>query len=196
MTDRSDEELMLAYRGGDTRAFETLLMRHGSGIYRFALRFLGDRMRAEEVVQESFLRILRSAPRYEHRSSFRNYLYRVARNLCLDLVRKEPRARLQTRSNGPCGAGMESVPDSNPGPDLCVESEQLRFVIFKSLQGLPPEQREVFLLKEVRGMKLQDVAEVTGANLNTVKSRLRYALQALREALSREGIGKEIGDGL
>jgi len=194
--DRSDEELMLAYRGGEPRAFETLLHRHGKGIYRFALRFLGDRMRAEEVMQESFLRVLRAASRYEPRSSFRNYLYRITRNLCLDLIRKEPRARVQADGTGPCGPGPEDLPDRNPGPDLCVESEQLRFVIFKALQGLPPEQREVFLLKEVKEMKLQDVADVTGANLNTVKSRLRYALQALREELSRGGIRKEIGYGL
>jgi len=194
--ERSDEELMLAYRRGETASFEALLKRHGAGIHRFALRFLGDRMQAEEVVQESFLRVIRAASRYEARSSFRNYLYRIARNLCMDLLRKRPREPLSAEGTDDSGSPVECVADPNPGPEIRVGSEQVRLVIHRALRGLPPEQREVFLLKEVRGMRLQDVADVTGANLNTVKSRLRYALQGLRTELVRRGMGKENGDAL
>ncbi|MEW6444159.1 MAG: RNA polymerase sigma factor [bacterium] len=195
--DRSDEDLMLAYRRGETAAFEALLRRHERGVYRFALRFLGDRMKAEEVTQESFLRIIRAASRYEPRASFRAYLYRIARNLCLDLVRRKPREMRAADRPADCGAaGLEEAADQRPGPESRAGADQMRALIGRALRRLPPEQREVFLLKEVREMSLQDVAEVTGANLNTVKSRLRYALLRLREELESQGIGGEIGDAL
>ena len=81
----------------------------------------------------------------------------------------------------------------DPGPENNVEAAQLQLVIRRALATLPADQREAFLLKEVKGMKLQDVAAITGTNLNTVKSRLRYALTRLREHLTEQGIGKEMG---
>lgn len=193
LDERSDEQLMMAYQNGDTQAFEMLLTRHGKGVHRFALRMLGDSMQAEEVAQDSFLRIIQSASRYKAKASFRNYLYQIARNLCIDLLRKRPREVRHTGSDA-CQAGVfESIPDGNPGPEGHVSAEQLRTAIHRALLSLPPDQRETFLLKEVKDMKLQDVAAVTGTNLNTVKSRLRYALIRLREHLTKEGIGKEMG---
>jgi RNA polymerase sigma-70 factor, ECF subfamily len=190
LDERSDERLMLAYQKGETRAFEVLLTRHEKGVYRFAVRMLGDRTQAEEVTQESFLRVIQSVSRYKASASFRNYLYRIARNLCVDLLRRRP------REIRPAGTGhdeaTEGIPDRNPGPENHVGAEQLRSAIRRALASLPQDQREAFLLKEVRDMKLQDVASITGANLNTVKSRLRYALIRLREHLSEQGIGEEM----
>ena len=193
LEERNDEQLMLAYQQGDTRAFETLLTRHEKGVYRFALRMLGDSMSAEEVTQESFLRVIQSASRYKAKASFRNYLYRIARNLCLDLLRKRPREPRPPDLDVGSPGTPEGIADANPGPENHVGATQLRRAIRRALATLPADQREAFLLKEVKDMKLQDVAAVTGANLNTVKSRLRYALAHLREHLSQEGIGKEIG---
>ena len=194
MDERSDEKLMLAFQKGDTKAFEILLTRHERDVYRFALRMLGDSMQAEEVAQESFLRVIQSAGRYKAKAGFRNYLYRIARNLCIDLLRRRPReaARPPAGDAGP-EQTPEAIPDRNPGPENHVGAEQLRSAIRRALLTLPADQREAFLLKEVKDMKLQDVAIITGANLNTVKSRLRYALLRLREHLAEEGIGKEIG---
>jgi RNA polymerase sigma-70 factor (ECF subfamily) len=183
---------MLAYKQGDTRAFETLLSRHEKGVYGFALRMLGDSMLAEEVAQESFLRIIQSASRYRANASFRNYLYRIARNLCVDLLRKRPREPRTPDLDAGSPGTPEGIPNGNPGPESNAGAAQLRSAIRRALATLPEDQREAFLLKEVEGMKLQDVAAITGANLNTVKSRLRYALMRLREHLSQEGIGKEI----
>ena len=194
--ERTDEQLMLAYQKGDTAAFEELLMRHERGIYRFALRMLGDTMQAEEVAQECFLRVIRAASRYRATSSFRNYAYRIARNLCLDRMRKEGRAPRQPgpREKRPdADDPISSLPDAAPDPEHHARAAQVRSAVRRAMLLLPPEQREVFLLKEVRGVKLQDVATLTGANLGTVKSRLRYALARLREHLTEEGIGVENG---
>jgi RNA polymerase sigma-70 factor (ECF subfamily) len=192
LDERSDEQLMLAFQKGDSQAFEMLLRRHEKGVFRFALRMLGDGMLAEEVTQESFLRIIQSASRYRAKASFRNYLYRVARNLCVDLLRRRPREP-RTPDVDPGSPGTpEGLVDPNPGPENQVGAAQLRSVLRRALSSLPPDQREAFLLKEVKGMRLQDVAAITGANLNTVKSRLRYALMRLREHLEEQGVGKEI----
>jgi RNA polymerase sigma-70 factor (ECF subfamily) len=193
---RSDEQLMVAFQKGEPQAFEMLLARHEKGVYRFALRMLGDSMQAEEVAQESFLRVIQSASRYRVRATFRNYLYRIARNLCVDLLRRSSRETHPPGGEpGPEGT-PEGLPDSNPGPENHAEAGQVREAIRRALLSLPADQREAFLLKEVKDMKLQDVASITGANLNTVKSRLRYALVRLREHLSEEGIGKEMGHGM
>lgn len=191
MTAPTDEELMLAYQKGESAAFEMLLRRHEKSIFSFALRHLGNRMQAEEVTQESFLRVIRAASRYKPKSSFRNYLYQVARNLCFDLHRKKSRGMEEVGLDSNPGASLDRVPNGNPGPESNVDALQVRSAIHRALLHLPPEQREVFLLKEVEDMKLQDVARITGTNVNTVKSRLRYALFSLREFLSGEGVGKE-----
>jgi len=190
LAERTDEQLMLAYQQGDTRAFETLLTRHEKGVYGFAFRMLGDSMLAEEVAQESFLRVIQSASRYRAKASFRNYLYRIARNLCVDQLRKRPREPRTPELDAGSPGTAEGIPSGNPGPENNVGAAQLRSAIRRALATLPDDQREAFLLKEVRGMKLQDVAAITGANLNTVKSRLRYALTRLREHLSQQGVEK------
>ncbi len=184
---------MLAYKKGDLAAFEVLLKRHEKGIYCFALRLLNSRAMAEDVTQESFLRVIKASARYKASASFRNYLYQIARNLCLDLLRKKAKGVQEARKDLNHEGFLDSIPDANPGPELHTDARQTRLALYKALQDLPAEQREVFLLKEIKDMKLQDVATVTGTNLNTVKSRLRYALFSLREQLSREWGGKEAG---
>ena len=193
LDERSDEQLMKAFQKGETRAFEMLLLRHEKGVYRYALRMLADTMQAEEVAQETFLRVIQSAGRYEAKAGFRNYLYRIARNLCIDLLRKRPREAPTPLGDAESAGTPEGIPDGNPGPESHVGAGQVRAAIRRALSSLPADQREAFLLKEVRDMKLQDVADITGTNLNTVKSRLRYALIRLREHLSEQGIGKEMG---
>jgi len=193
LDERSDEQLMLAFQRGDAKAFEMLLTRHEKGMYGFALRMVGDSMLAEEVAQEAFLRIIQSAPRYRAKASFRNYVYRIVRNLCVDHLRRRPREPRPPDLEAGLPGTTEGIPDGNPGPEHHVGAAQLRSAIRRALFTLPADQREAFLLKEVKGMKLQDVAAITGANLNTVKSRLRYALIRLREHLSEEGIGKGMG---
>ena len=193
MTERTDEELMAAYQKGDTRAFEILLRRHERGVFGFAMRMLGNRMQAEEATQESFLRLIQASSRYRADANLRNYLYRITRNLCLDILRRKSTKLEVGEDTMRAGGSVESAPSGHPGPERDADSRQTLEALQRAIGKLPEEQREVFLLKEVKDMKLRDVAAVTGSNLNTVKSRLRYALQNLREQLAGEGFGKETG---
>ena len=194
--EQTDEELMLALQKGETAAFDVLLKRHERGVYTFAKRHLGNRMQAEEVTQESFLRVIKASSRYKPTAGFRNYLYQITRNLCLDILRRRAKGLEEAVAESNPGTLPESVPNGNPGPESKAGANQLRSALQRALDELPQEQREVFLLKEVKDLKLQDVARVTGTNPNTVKSRLRYALANLREKLSADGVGREADNGV
>lgn len=187
--DETDEQLMRRFQRGDARAFETLMRRHRTPIHSFLCRHLGDRARAEDLTQETFLRLVKGAAAWEPRAAVRTFLFTIARNLSADEARR--RAFRETepldgaRDGDPPGdrlAGDGRAPDDAAGDAL------LRPRLEAALAALPAEQREVLLLREHAGLSFPEIAEATGANENTVKSRLRYALLALRDRLAAEGL--------
>jgi len=183
---------MLAFRSGDARAFETLVRRHRSPVFNFILRYTGGRARAEDVLQETWLKVVRSAKEYEPRARFTTWVYTIARNLCVDSARKES-YRQADSIDAPVGAEEgrelgELLPDGGPSPDRAAHNVRLRPLLERALQGLPAEQREVFILREYSGVAFKDIAEVTGVPENTVKSRMRYALEGLRKRLEELGV--------
>ena len=193
--ERSDEELLAAYQHGDVGAFELLLRRHRAPLYTFLLRMLGDKARAEDLAQETFLRIVKGAQQWEHRARFQTWLFTIARNLCADQGRRQRFRRTDSLdAEGPDGESplVDSLAATDPGPARGAESARLRPILARALLGLPADQREVFLLREQAGLAFKEIASLTGANENTVKSRMRYALLALRKALDAAGISEEI----
>ena len=189
--ERTDEELLAAYQHGDVGAFELLLRRHRAPLYTFLLRMLGDRTKAEDLAQETFLRIVKGAQEWEHRARFQTWLFTIARNLCADHARRDRFRRADSLdAEGPGGEAplVDSVPGEGPDPARGAESARLRPVLAQALSGLPPDQREVFLLREQAGLQFKEIADLTGANENTVKSRMRYALEGLRKALLAAGV--------
>ena len=192
--ERTDEELLAAYQHGDVGAFELLLRRHRAPLYTFLLRMLGDTAKAEDLAQETFLRIVKGAQDWEHRARFQTWLFTIARNLCTDHARRDRFRRADSLdAQGPDGEGpmVDSVPGSGPDPARGAESSRLQPVLVKALLSLPPDQREVFLLREQAGLQFKEIADLTSANENTVKSRMRYALQGLRKALEAAGVSAE-----
>ena len=192
--EKTDEELLAEFQQGDAGAFERLLRRHRSPLYTFFVRMLGDRARAEDLAQETFLRIVRGSAAWEHRARFQTWLYTIARNLCVDAARRERfrRAESLDAQDGEEGAPLvEAVASSGAGPDREAESARLRPVLQRALLALPAEQREVFMLREQAGLPFKEIADLVGANENTVKSRMRYALEGLRKALAAAGVSEE-----
>lgn len=188
MRDDSDESLMLRYRDGDVRAFELLVTRHRKALFNFILRFVRDTAAAEDVTQETFLRLVKGADAYERQAKFTTWLYTIARNLCVDAARRgkhRKAASLDAPLGDEDGAAtlLDLVPDTGAGVDRQAQSRELAVRLRQAIEALPDEQREIFLLREVADLQFNEIANVIGCPENTVKSRMRYALEKLREAL-------------
>ncbi|HEY2746736.1 MAG TPA: RNA polymerase sigma factor [Polyangia bacterium] len=188
MRDDSDESLMLRYRDGDVRAFELLVTRHRKPLYNFILRFVRDTAQAEDVTQEAFLRLVKGADAYERQAKFTTWLYTIARNLCVDASRRgkhRKAASLDAPLSDDDGASslLDLLPDGTAGVDRQAQSRELGLRLRQAIEALPDEQREIFLLREVADLQFNEIANVVGCPENTVKSRMRYALEKLREAL-------------
>lgn len=181
----SDERLMLRFQAGDVRAFEELVRRHRTPVFSFLLRLTGDRGRAEDLCQDAFLRVVKGVGGWEPRATFRTWIFAMARNLAVDEARRQAFRRAEPLDDPARDAG----PSDAPGPDHAAEGALLRPRLEAALAALPAEQREVFLLREHAGLRFAEIAEVTGVPENTVKSRMRYALEALRARLEALGIG-------
>jgi len=189
-TGQSDEKLMRRYQAGDVGAFEALLRRHRAALHAFLYRLTGDRSRAEDLAQETWLKIVAAAPRWERRARFTTWAFSIARNVALDEARRSSHRTAESldapRADG--RALADGVAAEAPGPDRGAESALLRPKLEAALAALPLEQREVFVLREYAGVPFADIAEITGAPVPTVKSRMRYALEALRAELARLGV--------
>jgi len=189
--EQTDEQLMRRFQRGEARAFETLMLRHRTPVYSFLLRFTGERTRAEDLVQETFLRLVKGAAAWEPRASVRTWLYTIARNLAADAARRQVfRDTDSLDALAADGQHPRQAPPAatGPAPDEAADAARLRPRLEAALAALPADQREVFLLREHAGFSFPEIAGATGANENTVKSRMRYALLALRQRLAAEGL--------
>jgi len=191
--DETDEQLMRRFQRGEARAFETLMRRHRTPIHAFLCRLLGDRARAEDLLQETFLRVVKGAAGWEPRAAVRTWLFTIARNLAADEARRRvfrDADPLDAARDGEAPRG-DRVADDGRAPDDAAGDALVRPRLEAALAALPAEQREVFLLREHAGLSFPEIAEATGANENTVKSRLRYALVALRDRLAAQGVAPD-----
>lgn len=189
---RTDEELMTAYRAGDPAAYRVLVERHHGPVYRFCLRSLRSPEAAADAAQEVFLRVVKNAMSWEPRAKFTTWVYTIARNHCIDEARKGRFRKTESLNEkvGRDGEGeerVERVASDTPQADRLAHGTRLRRAIDDALAELPEEQREVFLMREISGLQFKEIADATGVGENTVKSRMRYALTALKKALSQKG---------
>jgi len=176
-----DEQLMLAYREGDAGAFEELYKRHKGALFRFVLRSIRDRATAEELYQEIWMRAIEARGRYEVQAKFTTWLFTIARNRLVDHWRKRGLTLVSMDQEDTGHAEPPAAPDNEPERRLQAKQGLDRFL--RALEALPHAQREAFLLHEEAGMSLAEIARATGSNEETAKSRLRYALSKLKEAV-------------
>ena len=174
----TDRALMMRYRDGDLAAFDTLYARHKDALYRYLLRLSLDRSTAEDLYQEVWAKIVHARARYQPSAKFSTFLYRVARNCAIDHIRKHARRNHDVPLEGDSFA--DPVGDST---SQRAEQARMRDRLAKALACLPTEQRDAFLLYEEVGFSVEQIAELTGTNRETAKSRLRYANRKLRKAL-------------
>lgn len=193
-TDATDEALMIRFQSGDRSAFAQLVRRHQRPLYNFALRQLRSAPGAEEVVQDAFVRVMQNAAEFKHAARFSTWLYTIARNLCIDQLRKRALRRhpsLDERRSRPGGAEEgegptlgEQTADGRADVERATVAGEIRERVQAAIAELPEEQREVFLMREAASLPFREIAEIVGVPENTVKSRMRYALERLQAALS------------
>jgi RNA polymerase sigma-70 factor (ECF subfamily) len=182
----SNEELLLAYRDGDRMAFRTLFQRFRVPLYNFLLRRVRDRERAEELYQDVWAKVIERCEEFRGESKFSTWLYTIARNRVIDHSR---RMKFRTYSSLDAPRHDSGAPlvehVANPGPSTAdlAEGQTLQDRIAEAVEELPEDQREVFLMRQLQGLKFQEIAEVVDVPVNTVKSRMRYALERLQHQL-------------
>jgi RNA polymerase sigma-70 factor (ECF subfamily) len=187
-----DEELMLRYRDGDLRAFDELYGRHRNGLYQFIAWRSPRADWVDEVVQDSWANLHHARARYQPDASFRTYLFQIARNRLLDLLRQQQpllAADLGTGTDG-CDT-FDALADAAQDvvtPESALAARQRHDSLHDALAALPSEQKEAVVLQQFSGMSLEEISAVVAAPVETVKSRLRYAMRKLREGrLSEQG---------
>ncbi|HUJ62268.1 MAG TPA: sigma-70 family RNA polymerase sigma factor [Kofleriaceae bacterium] len=169
-----DAALIAAARTGDRRAIDELLARYQERIYRFGLRMCGDEESAREVLQETMLAAFRNLPGFRGEASLSTWLYQIARSFCIK----------QRRGARPTSSLDADLPDRTPLPDRQVEARQVGQALAAAIGELPPEQREVLVLRDVEGLSAQEAADVVGIEVGALKSRLHRARIALRGKLA------------
>lgn len=184
---------MQRFRKGDAGAFRRLVARHQDRVFNFVLRQVRQPETAQELVQETFLRVVKNADTFRAEARFTTWVFTIARNLCVDALRRQ-KHRNTVALDAPLRVGeadgatmLDMVKDDGPGADHRLADKRFSTALKDALEALPVEQREVFLMRELEGLKFREIADVVGVPENTIKSRMRYALEALRHHLAAFG---------
>ncbi|MGD9264855.1 MAG: RNA polymerase sigma factor [Lysobacterales bacterium] len=174
MRELTDERLMQRYARGDADAFEELYRRHRGPLYRYFLRQVTDTTTANDLYQGAWEKVIKARKRYRPSAPFTTWMYRIAHNHLVDHYRRQrPTEPLQE-------AAIEGL---QTGPAQEAIGNEDRDRLRSAMLSLPPEQRDALLLKLESGLKMEDIARVTGVSRETVKSRLRYAVGKLRQVM-------------
>jgi RNA polymerase sigma-70 factor (ECF subfamily) len=181
----TDEELVARSMSGDADSFNELILRWERPIYALAYRTIGREEDARDVCQETFLRAYRALPGFRGQAKFSSWLYRIALNLCRDWVRRERRTPVvQPPEDGDLMEMAAATEPSESIEDLVMRKDLTRSVE-RAMALLPEEQRMAIVLKEYHGLTFQEIADLAGCPLSTVKTRLYQGLTVLRRELAR-----------
>lgn len=195
--DLSDEALLEKFRQTkDPNHFKSLVRRYQNRVYNAAYRILGSTEEAEDVVQDTCIKVHQNINKFNRSSSFAAWIFRIAHNTCLDMLRAKQRRKAlqilpfdpqssQEQENGSDGNSqvISQAADSSPGPSETLDFTEQKAIISEKLNELPETQRMVVVLHDIEGFSYQEIADIIGANLGTVRSRLHYGRSKLRELL-------------
>ena len=183
----TDEELVARSISGDADSFNELILRWERPIYALAYRTIGREEDARDVCQETFLRAFRALPGFRGQAKFSSWLYRIALNLCRDWVRRERRAPVVQPSEDTDIMELAAAAEPSESIEDLVARKDLARLVERAMAELPEEQRTAIVLKEYHGLTFQEIADLVGCPLSTVKTRLYQGLSVLRRELARSG---------
>jgi RNA polymerase sigma-70 factor (ECF subfamily) len=183
-----DAAVVTAFLDGEERAFAELVERYQTRLLNFIYRTIGDREKAEDLVQEVFIRVYRHLHRFDRTKKFSTWIYTIASNLAKNELRnrsRNPLVLFQTiRKNWQDEDRPLQFEDSSARPDDLYRKRHLRELVESSVAQLPEHHREVFVLRELEGKSYEEIAEITATNLGTVKSRLNRARTSFADIIA------------
>lgn len=198
----SDDLLVERCRQGDLKAFNLLIRKWEKRIYNFVYRFVGQHEEAQDLCQETFVRVYEKIGGLKDISRFRHWLYTIAANLSRDrLKRSDVKLTVALETSSVAEQARPQSPDSPlaivPGPEAEAHKGEIREIVMKALQTIPEQQRLALVLRIYHGMTTAEIAELTGAPAGTIRSRLFHGLRKMQHALGEMGLTKEeLGHGL
>jgi RNA polymerase sigma-70 factor (ECF subfamily) len=183
----TDEDLVEAFQGGDTAAFDVLVQRWDRKIQGAIYRFVGPTEDARDLCQEAFLKAYRGLRTFKKDARFSSWLYQIALNVCRDRLRRR-RGRTVLSLDELDENGQDAAVLPGPSPLDLAEGQDIARRVSRAVASLPDDQREVIVLKEYQGLTFAEIAEALEVPLSTVKTRLYRGLVQLRERLEQDGI--------
>jgi RNA polymerase sigma-70 factor (ECF subfamily) len=180
----SDEELVARSREGDLDSFNQLVMRWERPIYALAYRVIGREEDARDVAQETFLRAFRALGGFKGQAKFSSWLYRITLNLCRDWIRRQRRTPVAQAPEGVDLVELASEATPSESIEDLVSRREMSRAVARAMAMLPEEQRTAIILKEYHGLTFQEIADLLGCPLSTVKTRLYQGLTVLRRQLN------------
>ena len=190
----SDEELMMRCRNGDMSAFELLVMRYKDPILNFIYRSIGDYHRAEDLTQETFIRVFNCKDRYEPKCQFKNFIYLIATNFCRNEVRDRNRRQTSFLDDLVPEDGdldyLDLMKDVSYLPDELYEKKEQQHIIQQTFNRLPENQRMALTLVTYQNLRYDEIAEVLQCSVSAVKSLIHRARQNMKKLLAEVGIGE------
>ncbi len=188
LREMDDSAVVSSFLKGEERAFSELVQRYQTRLLNFVYRTVGDRERAEDLVQEVFVRVYRHLHRFDRSKKFSTWVYTIASNLAKNELRNRSRNPLVLFQTVQKNWQDEDRPlqfeDPNSRPDDLYRKRHLRELVEKSVAQLPEHHRDVFILRELEGKSYEEIADITGCNLGTVKSRLNRARTSFAEIVA------------
>lgn len=185
-----EKALLEKARKGDINAFEMLIMEHERKAYNIAYRFLKNSEDAEDITQEAFLRAFKSIKKFKGQSSFSTWLYRIINNTCIDFVRSKQNKYTDSIDKTIRYEGEEmemQIPSNENDPVETVETGEISALMQSMLNQLPDDQRMALVLRDIQGFSYQEIVEITGVGMGTVKSRINRGRMALKEMIEQKG---------
>ncbi|MGB2928870.1 MAG: sigma-70 family RNA polymerase sigma factor [Desulfobacterales bacterium] len=188
-----DAALVRAIQAGDMAAFDHLVLKHKDKLFNMVYWLLGDYQEANDCAQEIFIKVFKAIKKFRFESAFSTWLYRIAINTCKNKLKssmyrwKKRTVSLENPESSEQGNRSYEIQNGSPSPENKLEKKEKIMLIQKAVNALPQEQNRVIVLRDIQGLSYQEIADITGLNLGTVKSRLARARMALRKNLAPSG---------
>ncbi len=189
MTREQELAVIQRVQRGDVNAFESLVTAYEKNVYNLALRMTGSPEDAEDMAQEAFIKAYNSLPSFRGDSKFSVWLYRIVSNVCLDFLRKKNRrSTVSLSAEDDDGEDVQlDLPDMSQSPEELLEKKLTRESVRRGLASLPPDARQILLLREIQGLSYEEIGETLGLEPGTVKSRIFRARKKLCAYLLSDG---------